>query len=155
MGVFIRMSTMILSCFEFKFYDTILFQFRKAKLRPPTGQRLSNVGKQQKTISIGPILFLCYKETLVSSNWIQNNLGFMVSDLMFIQSIGSLNCKDTKIAMGEVQFCSTWFTHSFWGICRCGWPLKRLKWKKNLWEWVKFEWNGTPQPQVEWLDFVI
>ena len=45
-----------------------LSQFRKDKLRQPTGQRLSNVRTQQQQISIGPILFLCYEESLVSSN---------------------------------------------------------------------------------------
>ena len=39
-----------------------------AKLRQPTGQRLCNVRMQQKTISMGPILFLYYEESLVSSN---------------------------------------------------------------------------------------
>ena len=48
--------------------DVALSQFRKAKLRQATGQRQSNVRKQQKKISIGPILFLCYEESLVSSN---------------------------------------------------------------------------------------
>ena len=43
-------------------------EFRKAKLRQPTGKRLSNVRTQQKKISIGPILFLYYEEGLVSSN---------------------------------------------------------------------------------------
>ena len=37
-------------------------------MRQPTGQRLSNVRMQQKTVSIGPILFLYYEENLVSSN---------------------------------------------------------------------------------------
>jgi hypothetical protein len=45
-----------------------LSQFRKIKLRQPTGQRLTNVRTQQKRISIGPILFLYYEESLVSSN---------------------------------------------------------------------------------------
>ena len=43
-------------------------QFRKAKLRQLTGQKLRNVRGEQKTISIGPILFLYYEESLVSSN---------------------------------------------------------------------------------------
>ena len=37
-------------------------------LRQPTGQSLSNVRTQQTKISIGPILFLYYEESLVSSN---------------------------------------------------------------------------------------
>ena len=37
-----------------------LSQFRKAKLRQPTWQRLSNVRTQQNMISIGQILFLYY-----------------------------------------------------------------------------------------------
>ena len=53
-----------------------LFQFRKAKLRQPTGQRLSNVRGQQKEISIVPILFLCYEESLVSSNLNSKQLKF-------------------------------------------------------------------------------
>ena len=45
-----------------------LSQFRKAKLRQPTGQRLSNVRRHQTKISIGPILFSYYEESRVSSN---------------------------------------------------------------------------------------
>ena len=37
------------------------------KLRQPTGQRQSNVRTQQKKL-IGPIVFLYYEESLVSSN---------------------------------------------------------------------------------------
>ena len=43
-----------------------LSQFRKAKLRQPTGH--SNVRMQQKHFAIQPILFLYYKESLGSSN---------------------------------------------------------------------------------------
>ena len=50
-----------------------LSQFIKAKLRQPTGQRQSNVRTQQKKI-IGPILFLYYEESLVSSNLNSNLL---------------------------------------------------------------------------------
>ena len=39
-----------------------------SKLRQPTGQRLSNVRMQQTKISIGPILFLHYQESLVQSS---------------------------------------------------------------------------------------
>ena len=45
-----------------------LSQFSFSKLRQPTGQRLSNVRTQQTKISIGPILFLYYEESLMSSN---------------------------------------------------------------------------------------
>ena len=38
------------------------------KLRQPTGQRQSNVRMQQTNFLIGPILFLYYEESLVSSN---------------------------------------------------------------------------------------
>ena len=51
-------------------------QFRKAELRQPTGQRLSNVRVQQRKISIGPILFLYYEESLVSSNLNSKQLRF-------------------------------------------------------------------------------
>ena len=51
-----------------------LSQFRKAKLRQPTGQRLSNVRTPQTKISIGPILFSYYEESLVSSNLNSNLL---------------------------------------------------------------------------------
>ena len=47
-----------------------LSQFRKAKLRQPTGQR------RNKKNSIGPILFLYYEESLVSSNLNSNLLRF-------------------------------------------------------------------------------
>ena len=50
--------------------DTI----RKAKLRQPTGQRLSNVRMQQKKINL--TLFLYYEESLVSSNLNSNQLRF-------------------------------------------------------------------------------
>ena len=45
-----------------------LSQFNFSKLRQPTGQRESNVWTQQKHFLIGPILFLYYEESLVSSN---------------------------------------------------------------------------------------
>ena len=80
--------------FEFKFYDTRIFCLLRPdvakslpywlspssfpKLRQPTGQRLSNIWVQQTKISIEPILFLYYKESLVLSNLNSNNLGFMV-----------------------------------------------------------------------------
>ena len=54
----------------------LLSQFSFSKLRELTGQRLSNVRKQQKIISIGPILFLCYEESLVSSNLNSKQLRF-------------------------------------------------------------------------------
>ena len=54
----------------------IVSQFRKAKLRQPTGQRLSNIRMEQKKISIGPILFLYYEESLLSSNLNSNLLRF-------------------------------------------------------------------------------
>ena len=41
--------------------------FRKAKLRQPTWQRQRNVRTQKTKISIRPILFLYYEESLVSS----------------------------------------------------------------------------------------
>ena len=47
-----------------------------SKLRQPTGQRLSNVRTQQTKISIGPILFLYYEESLVSSNLNSKQLRF-------------------------------------------------------------------------------
>jgi hypothetical protein len=53
-----------------------LSQFRKARLRQPTGQRLSNIRTQQKIFSIGQILFLYYEESLVSSNFNSNLLRF-------------------------------------------------------------------------------
>ena len=53
-----------------------LSQFRKAELRQPTGQRLSNSRKQQTKISIGPILFFYYEESLVSSNLNQKIFRF-------------------------------------------------------------------------------
>ena len=52
-----------------------LSQFRKAELRQPSGQRLSNIRVQQKK-SIGPILFLYYEESLVSSNLNSKQLRF-------------------------------------------------------------------------------
>ena len=45
-------------------------------LRQPTGQKLSNFRRQQKKISIGPILFLYYEESLVSSNLNSKQLRF-------------------------------------------------------------------------------
>ena len=48
----------------------------KAKLRQPTGQRLSNIRTQQTKISIGPILFLYHEESLVSSHLNSKQLRF-------------------------------------------------------------------------------
>ena len=45
-------------------------------LSQPTGQKLSNVRRQQKKISIGPILYLYYEESLVSSNLNSKQLRF-------------------------------------------------------------------------------
>ena len=56
--------------------SALLSEMRKAKLRQPTEQRPSNVRVQQKTISIGPILFSCYEESLVSSNLNSKQLRF-------------------------------------------------------------------------------
>ena len=53
-----------------------LSQFRKAELRQPTGQRLSNVRTQQTKISTRSTLFLCYEESLVSSNLNLKQLRF-------------------------------------------------------------------------------
>ena len=82
------------SRFEFKFDDTRLSskyknkigvalslpcwlsQFIKAKLRQPTGQRLSNFRTQQTKITIGQILFLYFEESLVSSNLNSKQLRF-------------------------------------------------------------------------------
>ena len=53
-----------------------LSQFRKAKLRQPRGQRLSNVRTRLTKISIVPILFLYHEESLVSSNLNSKQLRF-------------------------------------------------------------------------------
>ena len=53
-----------------------LSQFSFSKLRQPTGQRVSNVRMQQTKISIRPILFLYYQETLVPSNLNSKQLWF-------------------------------------------------------------------------------
>jgi hypothetical protein len=47
-----------------------------AKLSQPTGQKLSNLRRQQKQFSIEPILFLYYEESLVSSNLNSKQLRF-------------------------------------------------------------------------------
>ena len=73
-----------------------LSQFRKAKLRQPTGQRQSNVRTQQKN-SIGPILFLYYKESLVSSN-LNSKRDF----------IGE-NCENLEFVFRESMW---WTTHA-------------------------------------------
>ena len=51
------------------------YKIRKAKLRQPTGQT-SKRQDATKIISIGPILFLYYEESLVSSNLNSNLLRF-------------------------------------------------------------------------------
>ena len=56
--------------------DVALSQFRKAKLRQPTGQRQNNVRTQPNKISIGPILFVYYEESLVLSNLNSKLVGF-------------------------------------------------------------------------------
>ena len=55
-------------------YWLSLSQFSFSKLRQPTGQRQSNVRTQKKII--GPILVLCYEESLVLSNLNSNLLRF-------------------------------------------------------------------------------
>ena len=50
-------------------------KFSFSKLRQPTGQKLSNVRGEQKK-SIGPILFLYYEKSLVSSNLNSKQLRF-------------------------------------------------------------------------------
>ena len=67
---------------------------------------------------------------------------------VFIRFMGSPDCDFMKIAMGEVYFQGMYLKKNpfggFWGH---GWPLKRPK-GQNPWEWVKYEWNGPPQPQM-------
>jgi hypothetical protein len=56
-------------------FDSI-FYTKSAKLSQPTGQKLSNVRRQQNKFSIGPILFLCYEGSLVSTNLNSKQLRF-------------------------------------------------------------------------------
>ena len=55
-----------------KYLPCWMSHFRKAELRQPTGQRQDS----QTKISIGPILFLYYEESLVSSNLNSKQLSF-------------------------------------------------------------------------------
>ena len=55
-----------------------------AKLRQPTGQRLCKVRTQQKSFLMVPILFLYYEKVWYYQTWIQNYLGFIVSNLIYI-----------------------------------------------------------------------
>ena len=61
---------------KFKSTAQLADSVKKAQLRQPAGQRLSNVRTQQQKISIGPILFLYYQESLVSSNLNSKQFGF-------------------------------------------------------------------------------
>ena len=54
-----------------------LSQFRKAKVRQPTGQRLSNVRVQQKKFQLGQSYSYIKKESLVSSNLNSKQLRFL------------------------------------------------------------------------------
>ena len=76
-----------------------LSQFRKAKLRQPTGQRLSKVRTQQKFFLIGPMLFLYYEESLVSSNLNSNLLRFHCAHPnVYIHFSRRVDSKYSKIA---------------------------------------------------------
>ena len=67
-----------------------LSQFRKAKLRQPTGQRLSNVGMQQKKIQLGQSYSYIMRKVWYHQIWVQNCLGFIVSDLMYMPDLSVL-----------------------------------------------------------------
>ena len=62
-----------------------LSQFSFSKLRQPTGQRQSNVRKQQKKI-MGQSYSYIMRKVWYHKIWIQNYFGFIVSDLMYIHS---------------------------------------------------------------------
>ena len=64
-----------------------LSQYRKAKLRQPTGQRLSNVRVQRKKIQLGHSYSYINRKVWYHQICIQNNIGFMVSDLIFMPVI--------------------------------------------------------------------
>ena len=76
-----------------------LSQFRKDKVRQPTVQRLSNVREQQTKISIGPILFLHYEESLVSSNLISNLPRFHCAHPKIVPRIFKFHSRRSKIAI--------------------------------------------------------
>ena len=61
-----------------------LSQFRKAKLRQPTGKRLSNVRTQQKKFQSGQSYSYIMRKVWYHQIWIQNHLGFIVSDLTYM-----------------------------------------------------------------------
>ena len=73
-----------------------LSQFRKAKLREPTGQRLNNVRAQQKRIQLGQSYSYLMRKFWHHQIWIQNNLGFMVSDLILVLTCTN-NCRMNRI----------------------------------------------------------
>ena len=61
-----------------------LSHFRKAKLRQPTGQRLSKVRTQQKKIQLGQSYSYIMRKVWYHKILIQTYLGFIVLILMYI-----------------------------------------------------------------------
>ena len=68
-----------------------------AKLRQPTGQRISNVRKQQKKINSANLIFMYHQI------WIPNNLGFMVLILMYIIPVIEFQAWEYKITNNHEQ----------------------------------------------------
>ena len=97
-----------LSCLEFKFDDTRLSYWHKNKIgrieiyfccfltllilcpfgclskTEPTGQKISKVRKQQKNFQFCQSYSNVNRKVWYHQIWIPNNLGFIVSDLMYI-----------------------------------------------------------------------
>ena len=72
----------------------------RPNLRQPTGQRLSNIRVQQKK-SIGPYIM---RKVWYHQIWIQNNLGFMVSGLIFIPSpLGPMHASRSAPAWAKIR----------------------------------------------------
>ena len=60
-----------------------LSQYRKAELRQPTGQRLSNDRTQQKKIRLSQPYFYIMRKVRYHQIWIQNYFGFIVLILVY------------------------------------------------------------------------
>ena len=121
-----------------------LSQFRKAKLRQPTGQRLSNVRVQPKKISIVPILFLYYEESLVSSNLNSKQLRFhgahavihtlqlrwnLLPNIYLLLHLLKLILQETAIYMHKRYLVSDGFSGFYWEFFE--------NWSKIVFECIK------------------
>ena len=81
-------------------------QFSFFKLKQPTGQRQSNVRKQQNKILIRPTLFLYYEESLVSPSLISNLLRFHCAHAILHTKIDICTSSSTNVYFKNLRLCN-------------------------------------------------